>query len=133
MILVLHTPIKGKMIRKETMPKYWYEPLATIDVPDIQEDVDTDLNRLTDEVLEPMYRVLIHNDEVTPMEFVVMILQRIFGLTPLEAEHVMFTAHYTGLAYVTSLPLNEANKRVSKAHFAAQLEGYPLNFTIEPE
>jgi ATP-dependent Clp protease adaptor protein ClpS len=67
------------------------------------------------------------------MEFVVMILQRIFGLTSAESEHVMFTAHYTGLAYVTSLPLNEAKSRVGKAHFAAQLEGYPLTFTIEPE
>jgi ATP-dependent Clp protease adapter protein ClpS len=45
----------------------------------------------------------------------------------------MFTAHYNGLAYVTTLPLNEAQKRVSKAHFAAQLEGYPLTFSIEPE
>ena len=123
----------GKAIRKESMPRFWDGPFAVTDAPDIQEDVETDLDRLTEEDLEPMYRVLIHNDEVTPMEFVVMILQRIFGLTPLEAEHVMFTAHYTGLAYVTSLPLNEANKRVGKAHFAAQLESYPLTFTIEPE
>ena len=100
---------------------------------DIERQIDIDVDELTDEALEPMYRVLIHNDEVTPMEFVVIILQRIFGLTPMEAEHVMFTAHYSGLAYVASLPLKEANKRVSRAHFAAQLEGYPLAFTIEPE
>ena len=123
----------SKTIRKEPMPQCWYGPFAVTGAPDIQEDVDTDQDRLTEEALEPMYRVLIHNDEVTPMEFVVMILQRIFGLTPGESEHVMFTAHYTGLAYVTSLPLNEAKSRVSKAHFAAQLEGYPLTFTIEPE
>jgi len=125
--------LDSKTIRKESMPGFWYGPLAVTGAPDIQEDVETDLDRLTEEDLEPMYRVLIHNDEVTPMEFVVMILERIFGLTPLEAEHVMFTAHYTGLAYVTSLPLNEAKKQVGKAHFAAQLEGYPLTFTIEPE
>lgn len=100
---------------------------------DLDRQLDTDLDQLTDETLEPMYRVLIHNDEVTPMDFVVIILQRIFELTPLESEHVMFTAHYSGLAYVTSLPLNEAKSRVGKAHFAAQLEGYPLTFTIEPE
>lgn len=96
-------------------------------------DVESDLERLTEDDLEPLYRVLIHNDEVTPMEFVVMILQRIFELLPLQAEHVMFVAHYTGMAYVCTLPFSEASKRVGRAHFAAQLEGYPLFFTIEPE
>lgn len=76
--------------------------------------------------------ILIHNDDVTPMDFVVIILQRIFQLAPLEAEHVMVTAHFNGQALVTMLPLSEAKARVGKAHFAAQLEGYPLMFTIEP-
>ena len=66
------------------------------------------------------------------MDFVVIILQRIFQLAPLEAEHVMITAHFNGLALVATLPESEAKKRVGKAHFAAQLEGYPLMFTIEP-
>ena len=107
--------------------------LTAVAEADLDHQIDTNLDQLTDEALEPMHRVLIHNDEVTPMEFVVIILQRIFGLAPMESEHVMFTAHYTGLAYVTSLPLNEAKNRVGKAHFAAQLEGYPLTFSIEPE
>jgi ATP-dependent Clp protease adapter protein ClpS len=42
-------------------------------------------------------------------------------------------AHTSGIAYVATLPLKEAQKRVGKAHFAASLEGYPLMFTIEPE
>ena len=109
------------------------EGVTAVAEADLDYQIDTDLDQLTDEALEAMYRVLIHNDEVTPMEFVVIILQRIFGLTPMESEHVMITAHYTGLAYVTSLPLNEAKSRVGKAHFAAQLEGYPLAFSIEPE
>lgn len=100
---------------------------------DLDQQVDTYLEQHQDEALEPMYRVLIHNDEVTPMEFVVMILQKLFQLSLAEAEFVMLTAHYTGLAHVVSLPLNEARSRVGKAHFAAQLEGYPLTFTIEPE
>jgi ATP-dependent Clp protease adaptor protein ClpS len=111
----------------------WHGPWALTGDPGVQEDLESDVDTLTEDELEPMYKVLIHNDEVTPMDFVVIILQRIFGLTSLESEHVMFTAHYNGLAYVTTLPLNEAQKRVSKAHFAAQLEGYPLTFSIEPE
>jgi ATP-dependent Clp protease adaptor protein ClpS len=96
-------------------------------IPDIEEDTEQD------EALEPLYRVIIHNDDITPYDFVILILQKIFQLKPLEAEHVTFIAHTSGLAYVTTLPLTEAQKRVGKAHFAANLEGYPLTFTIEPE
>ena len=95
-------------------------------------DLDTTLDQQTEDEEEGLAKVLIHNDDVTPMDFVVIILQRIFQLSPLEAEHVMITAHFNGLALVATLPLSDAKKRVGKAHFAAQLEGYPLLFTIEP-
>ena len=85
------------------------------------------------EALEPMWRVLVHNDEVTPMDFVVDILVNIFRLLPTAAIDVMLVAHVSGIAYVATLPKNEAEKRVGKAHFAAGLEGYPLTFSLEPE
>lgn len=94
-------------------------------------DVDTNLDQKVEDVQDDLAKVIIHNDDITPMDFVVIILQRIFQLSPLEAEHVMITAHLNGLALVATLPLSEAKKRVGKAHFAAQLEGYPLMFTIE--
>lgn len=97
--------------------------------PEADEKLDFDLETM----LEPPYRVFIVNDEITPYDFVVMILQRIFQLDPLQSEAVTFEAHHNGRAYVATYPLNEAQKRVGKAHFAAQLEGYPLTFTIEPE
>ncbi len=108
-------------------------PAAQIEIPDVEQDLEQDLEKAEEIDLEPLYRVIIHNDDVTPFDFVIVILQRIFQLLPLAAEHVTFMAHYTGQAYVCTLPLNEAKKRVGKAHFAAQLEGYPLKFTIEPE
>ena len=83
--------------------------------------------------LEPLYRVIIHNDDVTPMDFVVNILQRIFMLGMDRALNIMYIAHFTGIAYVQTLPKSEAEKRIDKAHFAAGLEGYPLHFSIEPE
>jgi ATP-dependent Clp protease adaptor protein ClpS len=83
--------------------------------------------------LEPLYRVVIHNDDVTPMDFVVHVLKGIFFVSEPDAVKVMLTAHYRGAAYVQTLPKNEATKRVNKAHFAAGLEGYPLHFSIEPE
>jgi ATP-dependent Clp protease adaptor protein ClpS len=83
--------------------------------------------------LEPLYRVLIHNDDVTPMDFVVQILKTIFFQSNPRAYEIMLIAHITGLAYVQTLPKSEAEKRVNKAHFAAGLEGYPLHFSMEPE
>lgn len=83
--------------------------------------------------LEPLYAVIIHNDNVTPMEFVVEVLKQIFFLGNDRAAEIMLTAHVKGSAYVQTLPRNEAEKRVAGAHQAASMEGYPLKFTIEPE
>jgi ATP-dependent Clp protease adaptor protein ClpS len=83
--------------------------------------------------LEPQYRVIIHNDDVTPMDFVVNILERIFNVTGPDAVEIMYSAHFSGAAYVQTLPKSEAQSRIGKAHFAAGLEGYPLRFTMEPE
>ena len=83
--------------------------------------------------LEPLYRVIIHNDDVTPMDFVVRVLTSIFYLGTDRAIDIMLIAHIKGLAYVQTLPKTEAEKRINKAHFAAGLEGYPLHFSIEPE
>ena len=83
--------------------------------------------------LEPLFRVLIHNDDITPMDFVVNILQRIFMLGTDRATDIMFTAHIKGIAYVQTLAKTEAQTRINKAHFAAGVEGYPLHFSMEPE
>lgn len=101
-----------------------------VDLPDIEEEVMEDVDQ--EEAHEPPVHVIIHNDDVTPMDFVVTVLVRIFDLTMPDAEYVMLTAHLTGKALVATLPRSEAQKKVGKAHFAASLEGYPLHFTIEP-
>jgi len=102
---------------------------------DVWNETDTqrDARADTDEAIEPGSKIFIHNDDVTPYDFVVIVLQRFFDLTPLEAEHVTYIAHVSGVAYVATLPKTEAETRVGRAHFAASLEGYPLTFTIEPE
>ena len=99
----------------------------TVIRPDIWEEPD----RV--EELEPLWKIFIHNDDVTPYDFVVTVLQQIFELDGVAAELITFTAHSAGIAYVTTLPKTEAQRRVGKAQFAASLEGFPLSFTIEPE
>ncbi len=83
--------------------------------------------------LEPLYWVIIHNDDVTPMDFVVHILESIFFVDRPSAITIMYTAHFSGSAYVQILPKSEAQNRIGRAHFAAGLEGYPLHFSMEPE
>lgn len=102
---------------------------VTRTLPEIE--IIEDLDEETAE--EPLYRVIIHNDHVTPMDFVVHILTSVFMLPNHRALEVMFSAHFSGMAYVQTLPKSEAEKRIGKAHFAAGLENYPLHFSMEPE
>jgi len=81
----------------------------------------------------PLYRVIIFNDDITPMDFVIDILISIFELPAANAAYIMYTAHLNGNAYVQSLPKPEAQRRINQAHFAARFKGYPLQFTMEPE
>ena len=83
--------------------------------------------------LEPLYRIIIHNDNVTPMDFVVHILKTCFYLSNPKAADIMLTAHVYGSAYVQTLAKTEAERRVSKAHTQAGNAGYPLQFSMEPE
>jgi len=83
--------------------------------------------------LEPLYRVLIHNDHITPMDFVVHVLKTIFYLPNEKALNIMMTAHIKGMEYVQTLPRSEAEKRITKAHSEANWADYPLHFSMEPE
>ena len=100
---------------------------------ELDHDLLEDLDTVQETELEALWRVLIHNDDVTPMDFVVDILTNLFYVDGPRAIDIMLTAHTSGLAYVTTLPKSEAEKRVGKAHFAASLEGFPLRFSLEPE
>jgi ATP-dependent Clp protease adaptor protein ClpS len=103
--------------------------------PDIETEREIRIEEvpLAEPELEPPYKVLIHNDDVTPMEFVVAVLRSVFALSGRAAMAVMLEAHYTGISYVATLPHEEAKYRVGQAHGMARAAGYPLTFSIEPE
>lgn len=82
---------------------------------------------------EPLYRVIVHNDDQTPMEFVIHVLSTVFLMPEINAATIAYSAHLRGQAYVQTLPRPEARRRINKAHFAARLRGYPLEFSMEPE
>jgi len=78
-------------------------------------------------------RVFVHNDDVTPMDFVVHVLATVFMIPSPNAEHIMYDAHLNGRSYVQTLPEAEARRRIGQAHFAARLRGLPLEFSLERE
>jgi len=83
--------------------------------------------------IEPLWRVLIHNDDVTTFEFVERMLQTIFKLSREMAEHIAWLTHTNGIALVCVRPRSEAERLVGQAIFAARMEGFPLMLTCEPD
>lgn len=96
-------------------------------------DTSTQQDTATIDRLCPMYRVLIHNDDITPMDFVVGVLLDIFKKEPQASVEIMLEAHTKGVALVTVLPLEQAELRIEQAHALARPRKFPLTFTCEPE
>lgn len=101
--------------------------------PDVRVIPNITYTVVAQEDLEKPYRVIIQNDDVTPMDFVVLVLRHFFGLSLDESMDVMLTAHNEGRALVATLPYEEAKERVYEAHTAAREAGYPLTFYLEPD
>jgi len=81
----------------------------------------------------PRWYVIIHNDEVTPFEYVIKVLLQLFLLSEEIADHIANTAQNDGQAVVVVRPRNEAERLVKMARTRARLDGYPLTFSMEPE
>ena len=81
----------------------------------------------------PMYRVLIHNDDYTSMDFVVAILMQIFGKTEVVAEEIMLNVH-TNEVGVAGLYTHEiAETKVAIVHQLAEQSEFPLRCSLEKE
>ncbi len=85
-------------------------------------------------VAEPRrYRVILHNDDFTTMDFVVKVLKSVFFKDDAEAERLMLTVHRQGQAVAGVYPKDIAQSKVQKVTKMAREEGFPLKLTIEPE
>ena len=83
--------------------------------------------------LTPMWRVLIHNDPVTPMDLVVAVLLEIWKLGLPDSVRIMMEAHETGVALVVVETQEQAEFHIDRAHSIARGRGFPLSFSMEPE
>ncbi len=83
-------------------------------------------------VREPkQYKVIMHNDDFTTMDFVVDILRDIFHKDEMEAERLMLLVHEVGKAVVGSYPYDIAVSKVQTAAARAKAEGFPFRMTLE--
>ncbi len=81
----------------------------------------------------PLYRVIMWDDDVTTMEFVIRMLIRVFSFEFPPAEKIMYEVHFSGAAVVATIPLERAEFKVEQVHTAANLENFPFRCTIEPD
>ncbi|WP_106204747.1 ATP-dependent Clp protease adapter ClpS [Aliiruegeria haliotis] len=81
----------------------------------------------------PLYKVLLLNDDYTPMEFVVHILERFFGLTHAQAFEIMLVVHKKGVAVVGVFSHEVAETKVAQVMDFARRHQHPLQCTMEKE
>jgi ATP-dependent Clp protease adaptor protein ClpS len=79
----------------------------------------------------PMYKVIILNDDYTPMEFVVHVLERFFGMNREKATQIMLTIHTSGSAVVGVFPRDIAETKSEMVNQYAQENHHPLMSKIE--
>jgi len=79
----------------------------------------------------PLYRVLIHNDDYTSMEFVVFILETVFGRSESEALQIMLKVHNEGVGVAGLYTYEIAEMKVVRVTSIAQANEFPLLCTIE--
>ncbi|WP_372885146.1 ATP-dependent Clp protease adapter ClpS [Shimia sp.] len=81
----------------------------------------------------PLYKVMLLNDDYTPMEFVVHILERFFGLSHTQAFEIMLTVHKKGVAVVGVFSHEIAETKVTQVMDFARRHQHPLQCTMEKE
>ncbi|MEI4232789.1 ATP-dependent Clp protease adapter ClpS [Roseovarius sp. D22-M7] len=81
----------------------------------------------------PLYKVLLLNDDYTPMEFVVAVLERFFGMSHAQAFEIMLTVHKKGVAVVGVFSHEIAETKVGQVMDFARRHQHPLQCTMEKE
>ena len=106
------------------MPERWTEE---------ESDVATQQETRQKIDLPRLYRVLLHNDNYTTMEFVVMVLINVFHKPEVEALRIMLDVHRKGIGRVGAYPREVAETKVERVIHLAREAQFPLMCTMEPE
>jgi ATP-dependent Clp protease adaptor protein ClpS len=98
---------------------------------DRQGDLATERERKIDKPRR--YKVILHNDDYTTMEFVVQILMKFFHRSETEATHIMLSVHHRGHGVAGVYTKDVAETKVAQVMEYAKEHGMPLRLTAEPE
>ena len=97
-----------------------------------ERDAHTQLQERAQVTRPPPYKVLLLNDDYTPMDFVVDVLTRYFRKSGPEAERVMLAVHQRGRGVAGVYTRDVAETKMAQVTAAARAAGHPLQVTIEP-
>ncbi len=103
------------------------------DKPDGDNDQDVLVDTRAKTERPPLYKVMLLNDDYTPMEFVVIVLERFFGMDQTQAFEIMLTVHKKGLAVVGVFSHEVAETKVAQVMDFARQHQHPLQCTMEKE
>ena len=101
--------------------------------PDIGDDQDVLVETRAKTERPPLYKVMLLNDDYTPMEFVVVVLERFFCMNHTQAFEIMLTVHKKGLAVVGVFSHEVAETKVAQVMDFARQHQHPLQCTMEKE
>ncbi|WP_411679345.1 ATP-dependent Clp protease adaptor ClpS [Clostridium thailandense] len=80
-----------------------------------------------------MYKVLIHNDDYTTMDFVIKVLVKVFKKEVVEATQIMYDVHKKGVGVAGIYSYDIAATKTVQAMTMAEESGFPLKFSMEEE
>ena len=78
-----------------------------------------------------LYKVILHNDDYTTMQFVIEILESIFHKAPGDAFRIMMQVHRQGQAVCGTYSFEVAETKVAQVHDEAKAAGFPLRASLE--
>lgn len=112
----------------------WHISPRLTDEPFHDDDADLAVKTAPPELKRPpMYAVVLLNDDYTPMEFVIEILQQYFAMNLDQATQVMLTVHYEGKGVAGVYPRDIAETKANQVNNYARSQGHPLLCQIEPK
>ena len=77
------------------------------------------------------YKVLLHNDDFTPMEFVVSVLAAVFQMSEPQAVELMLYVHFHGVGVCGIYSYEVAESKISQVHEMAEKKNFPLLCSME--
>lgn len=81
----------------------------------------------------PLYKVVLHNDDYTTMDFVVQVLETVFLKQPAEAFRIMMQVHVEGRGLCGAYPYDVAETKVDAVHSLARAHNFPLRASLEED